>query len=88
MQHLKVVWNRTARLTPLAFPLMVERMSARMTNENLKQRIERMKRQRKKVLEANVMKIRIGYHPSGVLLLSEWDAMLVADLHLGKGEFM
>ena len=45
MQHLKVVWNRTARPTPLAFPLMVERMSVRMTNENLMQRIERMKRQ-------------------------------------------
>jgi ATP-dependent Lhr-like helicase len=45
MQHLKVLWNRTSRPTPFAFPLMVERMSARLTNENLMQRIQRMKRQ-------------------------------------------
>ena len=41
-----------------------------------------------KVLEATLMGTRIGYHPSGVLLLSEWDAMLLADVHLGKAEFM
>ena len=45
MKYLKVVWKRTPRPTPLAFPLMVERMSARLTNENLMQRIQHMKRQ-------------------------------------------
>ena len=45
MQNLNVVWKNPPRPTPLAFPLLVERMSARMTNETLMQRIDRMKRQ-------------------------------------------
>ncbi|MGB3615159.1 MAG: hypothetical protein WBA10_15305, partial [Elainellaceae cyanobacterium] len=39
------IWKATRRPSPLAFPLWVERLSARISNESLMQRIERMKQQ-------------------------------------------
>ncbi|MGD1952554.1 MAG: ligase-associated DNA damage response DEXH box helicase [Leptolyngbyaceae cyanobacterium] len=43
MQHHSVVWQTTKRPSPLAFPLLVERLSARLSNESLLERIKRMK---------------------------------------------
>ncbi|MBE9182828.1 ligase-associated DNA damage response DEXH box helicase [Oculatella sp. LEGE 06141] len=43
LQSLKVVWRVTKRPSPLAFPLLVERLSSRLSNETLLDRIERMK---------------------------------------------
>lgn len=40
-----LIWKSTRRPSPLAFPLLVERLSARLSNESLMQRIERMKQQ-------------------------------------------
>ncbi|HEY9879805.1 MAG TPA: ligase-associated DNA damage response DEXH box helicase [Leptolyngbyaceae cyanobacterium] len=42
---LSVVWQDTKRPSPFAFPLLAERLSARMSNESLLERIERMKQQ-------------------------------------------
>ena len=42
---LSVVWKDTKRPSPFAFPLLVERLNSRMSNESLLQRIERMKQQ-------------------------------------------
>jgi ATP-dependent Lhr-like helicase len=38
-----VVWKETKRPSPLAFPLLVERLNSRMSNETLMERIQRMK---------------------------------------------
>lgn len=43
--QLKVVWQDPSRPSPLAFPLLVERLGTRMSNETLLERIERMKQQ-------------------------------------------
>ncbi|MEM6255093.1 MAG: ligase-associated DNA damage response DEXH box helicase [Cyanobacteria bacterium P01_D01_bin.156] len=43
IQTLNIVWKSTQRPSPLAFPLLVERLSARLSNESLLERIERMK---------------------------------------------
>jgi ATP-dependent helicase Lhr and Lhr-like helicase len=40
-----VVWRETQRPSPLAFPLLVERLNARLSNESLLDRIQRMKDQ-------------------------------------------
>jgi ATP-dependent Lhr-like helicase len=40
-----VVWKDTTRPSPLAFPLLVERLNSRMSNETLMERIQRMKDQ-------------------------------------------
>ncbi|PSR17786.1 DNA ligase-associated DEXH box helicase [filamentous cyanobacterium CCP3] len=40
-----VVWKDTQRPSPLAFPLLVERLNSRMSNETLLERIQRMKDQ-------------------------------------------
>ncbi|MBE9110700.1 ligase-associated DNA damage response DEXH box helicase [Nodosilinea sp. LEGE 07298] len=40
-----VVWKDTKRPSPLAFPLLVERLNSRMSNETLMERIQRMKEQ-------------------------------------------
>lgn len=45
LRDLKLVWQQTKRPSPFAFPLLVERLSARMSNESLLDRIERMKQQ-------------------------------------------
>jgi ATP-dependent Lhr-like helicase len=41
----ELVWHEVSRPTPLGFPLLVERVSARLSTETLRQRIERMKKQ-------------------------------------------
>jgi ATP-dependent Lhr-like helicase len=40
-----VVWKETPRPSPLAFPLLVERLNSRLSNETLLERIQRMKDQ-------------------------------------------
>lgn len=40
-----VVWKATQRPSPLAFPLLVERLNSRLSNETLLERIQRMKDQ-------------------------------------------
>ncbi|MGF1516063.1 MAG: ligase-associated DNA damage response DEXH box helicase [Elainellaceae cyanobacterium] len=45
LQNFTVVWKQTRRPSPLAFPLLVERLNSRLSNESLMQRIERMKQQ-------------------------------------------
>jgi ATP-dependent Lhr-like helicase len=40
-----VIWHDTKRPSPLAFPLLVERLNSRMSNETLLERIQRMKEQ-------------------------------------------
>lgn len=40
-----VVWKDTKRPSPFAFPLLVERLNSRMSNETLLERIARMKKQ-------------------------------------------
>lgn len=44
LQSSSVVWRDVDRPTPLGFPLLVERISARLSTESLRDRIERMKR--------------------------------------------
>ncbi|MEO0407876.1 MAG: ligase-associated DNA damage response DEXH box helicase, partial [Cyanobacteria bacterium P01_A01_bin.135] len=44
-RQFQLVWKTIRRPSPLGFPLLVERLSARMSNETLMQRIERMKQQ-------------------------------------------
>ena len=41
-----------------------------------------------KILETILHGQKIGFHPQRVLLLPDLDTMLVADIHLGKAEFM
>ena len=43
--RLSVVWQETKRPSPMAFPLLVERLGTRMSNESLLERIERLKQQ-------------------------------------------
>jgi ATP-dependent Lhr-like helicase len=45
IQQLTLVWKETRRPSPFAFPLLVERLNSRMSNESLLERIERMKQQ-------------------------------------------
>ncbi|MBD0335135.1 MAG: ligase-associated DNA damage response DEXH box helicase [Cyanobacteria bacterium Co-bin13] len=45
LNQLSVVWNETKRPSPFAFPLLVERLSSRLSNESLLERIARMKQQ-------------------------------------------
>lgn len=45
LQSLTVVWKTTKRPSPFAFPLLVERLNSRLSNESLLERIERMKQQ-------------------------------------------
>lgn len=45
MHQLSIIWKRTKRPSPLAFPLLVERLNSRLSNETLLERIERMKQQ-------------------------------------------
>ncbi|WP_254721715.1 ligase-associated DNA damage response DEXH box helicase [Kovacikia minuta] len=45
LSKLKVIWKETKRPSPFAFPLLVERLNSRMSNESLLERIERMKQQ-------------------------------------------
>ncbi|MGF1570753.1 MAG: ligase-associated DNA damage response DEXH box helicase [Nodosilinea sp.] len=40
-----VVWQITSRPSPLAFPLLIERLNSRLSNETLLERIQRMKEQ-------------------------------------------
>lgn len=45
LQQFRVVFQTTKRPSPLAFPLLVERLSARLSNESLLERIKRLKEQ-------------------------------------------
>jgi ATP-dependent Lhr-like helicase len=45
LRQLTVVWQNPNRPSPFAFPLLVERLTSRMSNESLLDRIERMKQQ-------------------------------------------
>jgi ATP-dependent Lhr-like helicase len=45
IRSLTTVWKETKRPSPFAFPLLVERLNSRMSNESLLERIERMKQQ-------------------------------------------
>jgi ATP-dependent Lhr-like helicase len=45
LQQLSLVWKVTKRPSPLAFPLLVERLGSRLSNESLLERIERLKQQ-------------------------------------------
>ncbi|XGV99821.1 MAG: ligase-associated DNA damage response DEXH box helicase [Leptolyngbya sp. BL-A-14] len=45
LSNLSIVWRETKRPSPFAFPLLVERLSSRLSNEGLLDRIERLKKQ-------------------------------------------
>jgi ATP-dependent Lhr-like helicase len=45
LQQLTLIWKQPKRPSPLAFPLLVERLNARLSNETLLERIARMKQQ-------------------------------------------
>ncbi|EDX84455.1 DEAD/H associated family [Synechococcus sp. PCC 7335] len=45
MQALKLFWMSVQRPSPFGFPLLVERLSSRLTNESLRDRITRLKAQ-------------------------------------------
>ncbi|NJN87394.1 MAG: DNA ligase-associated DEXH box helicase, partial [Leptolyngbyaceae cyanobacterium SL_7_1] len=45
LQQLTLVWKVTKRPSPLAFPLLVERLGSRLSNESLLERITRLKQQ-------------------------------------------
>lgn len=45
LSQFDVVWKDTVRPSPFAFPLLVERLNSRMSNETLMERIMRMKAQ-------------------------------------------
>ncbi|MBW4692005.1 MAG: ligase-associated DNA damage response DEXH box helicase [Lyngbya sp. HA4199-MV5] len=45
LSNLSIVWRETQRPSPFAFPLLVERLSSRLSNEGLLDRIERLKKQ-------------------------------------------
>jgi ATP-dependent Lhr-like helicase len=45
MRSQTIIWKATKRPSPFAFPLLVERLSSRLSNESLLERIERMKEQ-------------------------------------------
>lgn len=45
IRQLTIVWQETKRPSPLAFPLLIERLSSRLSNESLLERIDRLKEQ-------------------------------------------
>jgi ATP-dependent Lhr-like helicase len=45
LSKLTPIWRQTKRPSPFAFPLLVERLSSRMSNESLLERIDRLKQQ-------------------------------------------
>lgn len=45
LQRLTLIWQVTKRPSPFAFPLLVERLNSRLSNESLLDRVERMKQQ-------------------------------------------
>ena len=45
MKKFELVWMDVKRPSPLGFPLLVERLSSRLTNESLRDRITRLKQQ-------------------------------------------
>ncbi|MCS6814089.1 MAG: helicase-related protein, partial [Cyanobacteria bacterium] len=45
LRHLTLVWKDTRRPSPFAFPLLVERLGSRLSNESLLDRIQRLKQQ-------------------------------------------
>ncbi|MBD2460515.1 ligase-associated DNA damage response DEXH box helicase [Oscillatoria sp. FACHB-1407] len=45
LNRLAIAWRDTKRPSPFAFPLLVERLSSRMSNESLLERITRLKEQ-------------------------------------------
>ncbi|NJN04869.1 MAG: ligase-associated DNA damage response DEXH box helicase [Leptolyngbyaceae cyanobacterium RM1_1_2] len=45
LSQLTIIWKTTQRPSPFAFPLLVERLSSRLSNETLLERIARMKAQ-------------------------------------------
>jgi ATP-dependent Lhr-like helicase len=45
LASLKLIWAKTSRPSPLGFPLVVEFLTGKLTNEKLTQRISRMKEQ-------------------------------------------
>lgn len=45
LSQFSTVWKTTSRPSPFAFPLLVERLNSRMSNESLLERIERLKKQ-------------------------------------------
>ena len=45
MRKMDLVWMDVRRPSPFGFPLLVERLSSRLTNESLRDRIERLKQQ-------------------------------------------
>ncbi len=45
MRSLTLIWQEIKRPSPLGFPLLVERLSSRLTNESLRDRIDRLKQQ-------------------------------------------
>lgn len=45
IQAMDLVWQDVQRPSPLGFPLLVERLSSRLTSESLRDRIERLKKQ-------------------------------------------
>ncbi|MGJ3252109.1 MAG: ligase-associated DNA damage response DEXH box helicase [Elainellaceae cyanobacterium] len=45
LQQFSIAWNDTKRPSPFAFPLLIERLNSRLSNESVLERIERMKKQ-------------------------------------------
>lgn len=45
LKMLSIVWQETKRPSPFAFPLLVERLNSRLSNETLLERIQRLKQQ-------------------------------------------
>ncbi|MBW4474353.1 MAG: ligase-associated DNA damage response DEXH box helicase [Stenomitos rutilans HA7619-LM2] len=45
LRTLSIIWREMKRPSPFAFPLLVERLSSRLSNEGLLARIERLKKQ-------------------------------------------
>lgn len=43
LKSLSIIWKITKRPSPFAFPLLVERLNSRLSNESLLERIQRMK---------------------------------------------
>lgn len=51
LSQLEVIWQTTQRPSPFAFPLFVERLNSRLSNESLLERIDRLKQQWEKAEE-------------------------------------
>jgi hypothetical protein len=45
MSEARLVFTRPQRPTPLAFPLLIERIGAKLSSESLAQRLERMRKE-------------------------------------------